>query len=118
MQANINKEVSEWTINAKGLCEKSQRMTLTSSEKVEWQKIQERTYHYFADTVEAKTKIEFLRACFQPGSELKSEFHQMTARIFTPGQFATIAVRLNSVEVLKLGVNYFINYCTRVRGAF
>lgn len=112
LQANINKEVSGWTQNAKRLYEKSQRSALTSAEKAEWQRIQDRNYLDFADTIEAKATMEFLRAYLYAEPELKAEFHQVAARVFTPGQFATIAVRLNSVEVLDLGMDYFINYCS------
>jgi hypothetical protein len=112
LQANMHTEVSEWTQNAKRLYEKFQKGNLTRCEKVEWQRIQDRNYLDFADTVEAETGMEFLRAYLQANSELKKEFHQFAARLFTPGQFATIAVRLNSVEVLELGVDYFIDYCS------
>ncbi len=108
--ANMNKEVSGWTQNAQRLYEKSQGSDLTDSEKAEWQRIQNRTYLDFAETAEAKSKMAFLRAYIQAEPELKAEFHQTAARVFTPAQFAVIAVRLNSVEILDLSMDCFINY--------
>jgi hypothetical protein len=109
----IGEPVSDWFKNATRLYEKSRRNDLTSSEKSDWQKIQIRNYIDFADTIDAQIKTDFLKAYLEAEPELQQEFHRKAVDLFTAGQFAVISVRLNSLQILDLGMDFFIVYLSK-----
>jgi hypothetical protein len=111
--AAIGGTTSDWYKNTMRLYHKSMSGRLTTTEKVDWQRIQDRNYIDFADTPEAQTTINFLNAYLKAGTDLQSEYYTKAAKVFTPGQFAVIAVRLDSVQVLDLGVYYSIDYLSK-----
>lgn len=107
---SIHKSPSNWQKKAMELYEKSMAGNLTSSERAEWQRVQDRNYLDFADAADAQAKMGFLQAYLKADTGLQASFRNKAVDLFTPGQFSVIAVRLNSLDVLDLGMANLIDY--------
>lgn len=82
----------------------------TAAEDAAWQKVQERNYIDFADAEKAQSKIRFLEAYIKADTNTKIHYYDKASALFTGGQSAVIAVRLNSLEVLNFGMPDFLDY--------